>query len=161
MWTRLGRTTGDSRASRHAATPPPSVPEAVAAPPRRVPTCVRVCVPLVVAGAAVHPPDRQQLLLGGPLRGAHPLGGPRLPRAHHLQGHVGPAHGCAARPPLGGSSPRRSAPCPSPPNHPNHPNHLNPRRRCFDVQCDQRRRLRQMQKGRAQEAVSAGRERHA
>jgi hypothetical protein len=68
---------------------------------------------------------------------------------------------CAPAAALSGSSRRPSAPCPSPPPpQPPSPPHT-PRRRCFYVQCDQRRRLRQVQKGCAQEAVSAGRKRHA
>lgn len=58
-----------------------------------------VCVPLSGAGAAIHPPVRQQLLLGGALRSAHRLGDTRIHRPHHLQGHVGPAHRCARRRP--------------------------------------------------------------
>ena len=120
-WTRRDRTTGDSRASRHAAAPPPppppSVPEAVAAPPCRVPprrVCVCVCVPLLLAGAAIHPPDRQQLLLGRALRGAHLLGDPRFLRPRHLQGHVGPAHLCAGRRPKRQlATPERPLPLPS------------------------------------------------
>ena len=109
--------------------PPPSVPEAVAAPPCRVPprrVCVCVCVPLLLAGAAIHPPDRQQLLLGRALRGARLLGDPRFLRPHHLQGHVGPAHLCAGRRPKRQlATPERPLPLPSttpttqpPPTHP-------------------------------------------